>query len=115
MAEARTCFAAIGRNWYPVIRDLHRYFIAISRAVVNDDGKGGNAPDPMVWCAGSESKKRKSMEAVRDLAMIPGPVGLRAHGGFKWPHIDVTVVDVARWPFSTGALIKLAAFLSCLS
>ena len=32
-----------------LIRDLHRFFTAISRAVVNDDGKGGTAPDPLVW------------------------------------------------------------------
>ena len=106
--EARKCFAEICRAWYPVIRDLHRFFIAISRAVVNDDGKGG-------WCAGSKSKKRKPMDAVRDLAMIPGPVRLGGGGGsFKWPRIDITAADVARWPFSTGVLIKLAAFLSDL-
>ena len=29
--EARKCFAEICRAWYPVIRDLHRFFIAISR------------------------------------------------------------------------------------
>ena len=112
--EARKCFAETCRAWYPVIRDLHRFFIAISRAVVNDDGKGGTAPDPMVWCAGSKSEKRKPMDAVRDLAMLPGPVRLRAGGSFKWPRIDITAADVARWPFSTGVLVKLAAFLGDL-
>ena len=36
------------------------FFVAISWAVVNDDGKGGNAPDPMVWCAGARPKKAQS-------------------------------------------------------
>ena len=32
-----TSLEVCGR-WYPVILDLHRFFIAISRAVVNHDG-----------------------------------------------------------------------------
>ena len=39
--DARRDFSLACRNWYPVIRELHRFFIAISRAVVNDDGNGG--------------------------------------------------------------------------
>ena len=84
-------------------------------AVVNDDGKGGTAPDPLVWCAGSKSKKRKPMDAVRYLAMIPGPVRLGAGGSFMWPRIDITDADVGCWPCSTGVLVKLAAFLSSLT
>ena len=44
--------------WYHVILDLHRFFIAISRAVVNHDGHEGTAPDPMVlvcWCSSQEA------------------------------------------------------------
>ena len=44
----RNAFACACRDWYPIVRDLHRFFIAISRAIVNDDGKGGTAPDPLV-------------------------------------------------------------------
>ena len=55
------------------------------------------------------------MDALRDLAMIPGPVGLGARGSFQWPRIDITAADVSCWPFSTGVLVKLAAFLSSLT
>ena len=55
------------------------------------------------------------MDAVRDLAVIPGPVRLGAGGSFKWPRIDITAADVARWPFFAGVLVKLAAFLGDLS
>ena len=41
-------FSGVCGRWYPVILDLHRFFIAISRAVVNHDGLGGTAPDPLV-------------------------------------------------------------------
>ena len=52
---------------------VHRFFIAISRAVVNHDGFAGTAPDPLVWSAGSLPKRRRLVHAVRDLALLPGP------------------------------------------
>ena len=45
-------FLGVRGRWYPVIGDLHRFFIAISRAVVNADDSLGIAPDPPVWSAG---------------------------------------------------------------
>ena len=60
-------------RWYPVVMDLHRLFIAISRAVVNHDGTDGTAPDPLVWSAGSLPKRRRLVHAVRDRAFLPGP------------------------------------------
>ena len=56
--DARREFSRACRIWYPIIRDLHRFFIAIARVIVN---------------------------------------------------------DLVLWPFSPGALVKLAAFLSSLS
>ena len=37
------------RHWYPIMLDLHRFMIAVARVSVNHDGKGGTAPDPLVW------------------------------------------------------------------
>ena len=65
-AVARAC-----SHWYRVIWNLHRFFVAIARAVVNDDGKSGTAPDPLVCCAGAVPKRRRSVEAVREFAMLP--------------------------------------------
>ena len=53
VSDARRNLSGVCSRWYPVILDLHRFFIAISRAVVNHDGFVGTAPDPMVWSAGS--------------------------------------------------------------
>ena len=47
--DARRNLCGVCGRWYPVILDLHRFFIAISRAVVNHDGREGTAPDPLVW------------------------------------------------------------------
>ena len=49
--DARRNLSGVCGRWYPVILDLHRFFIAISRAVVNHDGHEGTAPDPFVWSA----------------------------------------------------------------
>ena len=42
--EARRNLSGVCGRWYPVLLDLHRFFIAISRAVVNHDGNDGTAP-----------------------------------------------------------------------
>ena len=63
-------------RWYPVILDLRRFFIAISWAVVNHDGRNGTAADPLVWSAGALAKRRWLVHAVRDRASLPGPPGI---------------------------------------
>ena len=62
--------------WYPIMTDLHRFMIAIARVSVNHDGKGGTAPDPLVWDQGSRPKVRKLAIRVNvDLASLPGLLG----------------------------------------
>ena len=51
--DARRNLSGVCGRWYPVILDLHRFFIAISQAVVNHDGRDGTAPGPLVWSAGA--------------------------------------------------------------
>ena len=41
--DARRNLSGVCGRWYPVILDLHRFFVAISRTVVNHDGLGGYA------------------------------------------------------------------------
>ena len=42
-----------------LVLDLHRFFIAISRAVVIHDGRDGSTPDPIVWSAGTPPIRRR--------------------------------------------------------
>ena len=83
--------------------------------MVNDDGRGGTAPHPMIWSAGGRLKRKRPIEAVRDYAMLPGPQRLWTGSWFKWPTIVISAEDLGRWPFSYSVLVKLAAFLSSLS
>ena len=54
--DARRNLSGVCGRWYPVILDLHRFFIAISRAVVNHDDLGSTAPNPLIWSAGAPRK-----------------------------------------------------------
>ena len=65
-----------------------RFMVAVSRVVVNHDGRGGSAPDPTVWDGGSRCKQRKvDIRVTVDLATLPGPPGfldgpwVQVHGG----------------------------------
>ena len=68
--DARRNLSGYCGRWYPVILSLHRFFIAISGAVVNHDLHGGTAPDPLVWSVGARPKRRRLVHAVRDRAFF---------------------------------------------
>ena len=79
LLQARSC-------WYPIMTDLHRFMIAIGRVSFNHDGRGGTAPDPLVWDQGSRPKVRKLHIRVNvDLASLLGPPEFLDSGGC-WSH-----------------------------
>ena len=97
----RNLFGVCGR-WYPVILDLHRFFIAISRAVVNHHGQDGIAPDPLLWSAGAHPKRRRLVHAVRDQAFLPGPPCIWDSECVNVPASVICAQDVTHWPYTTG-------------
>ena len=112
--DARRNLSGVCGHWYPFILDLHRFFIAISRSVVNHDGLGGTALDPLVWSAGALRKRRRLVHAVRDRAFLPGPPGIWHSEWFQVPASVVCAEDVALWPYTPGILVKWISFLSSL-
>ena len=50
--DARRNHCGVCARWRPLVLGLHRFFIAIARAVVNHDGVAGTSLDIMVcgWC-----------------------------------------------------------------
>ena len=73
---ARRDLLWVRRYWYPIIFDLHKFMVAVSRIEVNHDGFGGTAPDAMVWDTGGIVKTRApSFRLIVDHATLPGPPG----------------------------------------
>ena len=101
--------------WYPIMTDLHRFMIAIGRVSVNHDGKGGTAPDPLVWDQGSRPKVRKLHTRVNvDLASLPDPPEFL---NSSWIQVDaghITSADISAWPYSVGILVRFTSFLGTL-
>ena len=112
--DARRNLSGVCGCWYPVVLFLHRFFIAISRAVVNHEGRDGTAPDPLVWSAGAHPKRRRLVHAVRDRVFLPGPPAIWESDWISVPVSVVSAEDIAHWPCTTGLLVKWVAFLSFL-
>ena len=101
MVSCCSCFASV-------------LLIAISRAVVNCDDSSGLAPHPLVWSAGGLSKRRRIVDVVRNVALLPGPFQIWDSEWVCVPPSAVTADDVCLWPFSVWILVRLAAFLGTL-
>ena len=93
-------------RWCPVVQNLHRFFVAIARAVVNHDDGSGTAPDPLVWSAGSLPTRRRVVDAVRNFAFLPGPVDIWCGDWVSFGVSGTTVEDVRVWPYSVSLLVK---------
>ena len=115
LINARRILLQARSYWYPIMADLHRFMIAIARVSVNHDGKGGTAPDPLVWDQGSRPKVRKLHIRVNvDLASLPGPPGFL---NSSWIQVDaghITGADISAWPYSVGILVRFSSFLGTL-
>ena len=110
VTDARGNFSGVRSRWRPIVPSLYRFFIIISRAVVNHDGGAGTSIDPLVWSSGSAPKKRRV--AVRDRAFLPGPPDLWVGAWVGVAVTPITCRDIEVWPYSVGMLVKWVAFSS---
>ena len=76
LLTAGRLFNAACAHWYPIVKELHHFFVAIARTVVNHDGSGGTTLHPTVWSIAACPKRRLVHRAVRDMAWLPGPESL---------------------------------------
>ena len=99
LIDARRRLLQARSHWYHIMLDLHRFMIAVARVSFDDDGRGGTAPDPLVWDQGSRPKVRKlAVRVTVDLASLPGPRGFL---NSSWVQVDpgrITGADIAAWP-----------------
>ena len=110
--DARRNLSGVFSRWRPLVLVLHRFSIAISRAVVNHDDGAGTVLDPLVWSAGSAPKRRRV--AVRNRAFLPGPPDLWVGAWISVAATPISCRNIEVWPFSVGMLVKWVSFLSSL-
>ena len=112
---ARRNLLRVRRFWYPIIFDLHKFMVAISRIEVNHDGFGGTAPDAMVWDQGGIVKARApSFRLIVDHATLPGPPDFLSSTWCILDPLPITAEDVAAWPYSVDILLVFSSFLASL-
>ena len=112
---ARRDLLRVRRHWYPIILDLHKIMVAISRNEVNHDGYGGTAPDAIVWDQGGLVKPRaSSLRIILDHANLPGPPGFFDSTWCTLYPLSITREDVAVWPYSVNILLEFSSFLASL-
>ena len=115
LIDARRRLLQARSYWYPIMTDLHRFMIAIARVSVTHNGKGGTAPDPLVWDEGSKPKVRRlAIRVTVDLASLPGPPGFL---NSVWVQVDaghISSADISAWPYSVGILVRFTTFLGTL-
>ena len=112
---ARRDLLRVRRLWYPIMLDLHRLMVAISRIEVNHDGFVGTAPDAMILDKGSIAKTRApSFRLIVDHASLPGPPHFLSSTWCTLDPLPITQDDVAAWPYSVDILLVSSSFLASL-
>ena len=110
VALARGLVARSCARWYPTVRKLHRFFIAIARSVLNDDGTSGTTLHPVVWSNAANPKRRRVEPGGGNFARLPGPASLWTSDWYQLLVACIDEGDIALWPFSVGLLLKIVHF-----
>ena len=112
---ARCNLLRVRRLWYPIMLDLHRFMVAVSRIEVNYDGFGGTAPDALVWDQGGIVKTRApSFRLIIDHAALPGPPDFLKAPGVLWILFLLPRMMLPSWPYSVDILLVFSSFLASL-
>ena len=107
--SARRAVFQARRHWYPIMVDLHKFMVAVSKIEVNYDGyDGGTAPGATVWGNGSIPKVRSSsIWVIVDHASLPGPPGFRDSSWCSLSCSPTTQENVAVWPLCAALKVLL--------
>ena len=115
VTTARRDLLRVRGLWYPIMLDLHRFMVAISRIEVNHDGFGGTALDAMVWDKDGIVKTRApSFRLIVDHATLPGPPEFLSSTWCTLNSLPITQDGVAVWPYSVDILLVFSSFLASL-
>ena len=113
VAFARRVVTRSCARWYPIVRELHHFFIAIARSVLNSDGTSGTTLHPVIWSNASNPKRRRIHPGDGNFAKLPGPVSLWTSDWYRLP-VACIGEDIALCPLSVVLLLKIVHFLGSL-
>ena len=68
----------------------------------------------MFGLLGGLPKRRRIVDVVRNVALLPCPLHLWDSGWVSVPPVIVTAEDICLWPYSVEILVKLVTFLGSL-
>ena len=98
-----------------IVLKLRRFVVAVSWVSVNHDGRGGTAPDAVVWDQGGIPKRRRVDGRVNiDLASLPGPSNFLQETWMQVCSGGISGADIAGWPYSVDMLCKFTFILKSL-
>ena len=92
--DARRNLPGVCRRWCPIILEIHRFFIAISRVVVNDDDDIGTASDPLVDLMGIRLRTLEVMSLMMMMLLV-----------------SFCIVTPLLLPYLTSGVVLFCAFL----
>ena len=69
LIDARRRLLQARSHWDPIMLDLHRFMTAVARVSVNQDGRGGTAPDP--WCGIRAVQRRRASLMLGSMLILP--------------------------------------------
>ena len=116
ITDARRLVNAACARWYPVVKELQHFFVAIARTVVNHDGSGRVLPC-ILLCGLALLIPREGGFTER-FGIWPGYLVLSPFFGLLFwrspPRAEVTAADFQALPSSVGLLVKVSHFLASL-
>ena len=112
--NARRALIWVRRHWYPIMLELHKFVVAISRIEVNHDGYGGTALDAMIWDKRWCSQTTSFLHSSYCGSCLP-PRSPRFLDS-SWCSLSPLTItqEVAVWPYSVGILLDFFSFLATL-
>ena len=111
IAFARGVVTRSCARWYPIVRELHHFFIAIARSVLNDDGTSGTTLHPVVWSNAANPKRRRIHLGGGNFARLPGPVSLWTSDWYQLPVACIGGDDIASLTLLCRSVVENCSFL----
>ena len=108
---ARSVVARSCTRWYPIARELHHFFIAIARSVLNNDGESGTSLHPVIWSNTANPKRRRIHPGYENFAKLPGPVSLWTSDWYRMPVARIGDDDICLLALLCRSFVENCSFL----